>query len=861
MARKKSKEETLGNGLRVLILERRELPLVCTLLCYTVGSRDEGRGETGLSHFLEHMMFKGTRRLKRGEIDKITSMLGGQNNAWTGKDSTGYYFQVASDRWEKVLEIEADRMRGCVLDPREFEREKKVVLEELRMGRDEPWRVLCQEVEAAAFQVHPYHHPIIGWEEELARVTREKMLDYYRRNYGPDRAVLVLCGDLDPEMALESVKRFFGNVPPTGSTRPFAPAEPPQEGPRRVEVRAPGNLARLAVAWKGVRVSDPEDPVLDLAAAILGGGRASRLYKRLVKGEGLAGSISVYNESHLDPGLFWVLVELKEGAPPERVEQVVEEEAARLGARTPGKVELDRAKARILTGLHFAMEGTYGTAVRYGEYAVEGDLASMKAYEGRVRKATSLQVRDCARLFLQDRLRTTGWSFPAGKDTGRGRGGSGAGVVPLSFGRRPGSLCFRRGARRFPPVHRAVLENGLKVLAVRMKAVPVVSLVCSVEAGPEFETRAKAGLGNLSGACLAEGTRRRSGEALAEAVESLGGDLASSAGGVGIRMGAGDFTRALSFLDEVVRLPSFPVEAVERVKGITLTGILSDLEHPRTVAFLKFKELIYGSHPLALPHKGYPESVGALAREDLEAWHKRLFVPSRAVVAVAGDVDPRKVVDEVRRKMGGWRDKKVDPPSLPELKRLPGRREAFLPMDREQVHVYLGHLGIPRNHPDYYALLVLDHILGKGPGFTDRISKRLRDQLGLAYHVSAGITGSAHKFPGFFAAYIGTSPANKEAAVRGFIEEIEKIRRRPPSKDEVSLVHQYLTGSFYLGLEKTSQVARFLVNLERFDLGLDYLERFPDLVRAQGRVEVLQAARKHLHPEDLCLVWAGPEEK
>ncbi len=858
MARKKFREEKLKNGLRVLLLEQRELPLVCSLLCYTVGSRDEGRGETGLSHFLEHMMFKGTRRLKRGEIDAITSRLGGQNNAWTGKDSTGYYFQVASDRWEKVLEIEADRMRGCLFDPKEFEREKKVVLEELRMGKDEPWRVLCQEVEAAAYQVHPYHHPIIGWEEELVRAGREEMVRYYRRHYGPDRAVLVLCGDFDAPSALKSVRRFFENIPPTGSERPFAPAEPPQDGPRRVEVRAPGNLARLAVAWKGVRVADPEDPILDLAATILGGGRASRLYKRLVKGEELAGSISVYNESHLDPGLFWVMVELKEGASPERVEQVVDEEVERLASRAPGKREMERARARILTGLHFAMEGTYGTAVRYGEYAVEGNLEAMEAYEGRVLRATARDVKEAAARFLRERFKTTGWSFPAGKAGARGPGGGTLSRSPILPGKRPGSLCFRRGGRRFPPVRREVLDNGLRVLAVRMKGVPVVSLACSIDAGVEFETRPKAGLGNLAGSCLAEGTRRRSGEALAEAVESLGGDLASTSGGVGVRMGARDFSKALSFLDEVIRTPSFPGDAVERVKGVILTGILSDLEHPRTAAFLKFKEMIYGKHPLAFPNKGYPESVARLTREDLAEWHKRLFVPSRAILAVAGEIDPGRAVEEVRKRMGRWKDREVPPPALPELKRVPGRREAFLPMDREQVHIYLGHLGIPRNHPDYYALLVMDHILGKGPGFTDRISRRLRDELGLAYQVSAGITGSAHKFPGVFAAYIGTSPANKDAALEGFLREIRRIRSRPPSKEEVSLVHQYLTGSFYLGLERSSQVARFLVNLERFGLGLDYLERFPDLVRAQGPEEVLEAARKHLHPEDLCLVWAGP---
>src|SRR3989449_3483649 len=227
----------LENGLVVLAKEVNTSPIVTAMIWYRVGSRNEELGQTGKSHFLEHMLFKGTERFKKGQIDLITLKNGGGNNAFTSHDFTAYYFNFASDRWDVALEIESDRMVNCAFDPDEFEAEKKVVIEELKTGLDSPWGLLLQEQEAAAFKVHPYRNPIVGWLQDVERATAEEQQAYYRRFYHPNNAVLVLVGDFDADKVLERVSRVCSDIPAGPAPAPMMLVEPDQLGERRLVVR------------------------------------------------------------------------------------------------------------------------------------------------------------------------------------------------------------------------------------------------------------------------------------------------------------------------------------------------------------------------------------------------------------------------------------------------------------------------------------------------------------------------------------------------------------------------------------------------------------------------------------------------
>ena len=365
-------EVQLDNGFRALLLERHALPVVASMVWYQVGARDERTGETGVSHFLEHMMFKGTDRYAKGQIDLITSKLGGSNNAFTDNDVTAYYFSLASDRWQPALEIEANRMTRCLLDEHEFTAEKSVVLEELAMGEDDPWRVLHQTAEALAFQVHPYHHPVIGWREDLERLEAAAMRAYYERHYGPNRAFLVAVGDFDAAATERTVRELFAGIPARAQRRADVLAEPEQKGERRAVVRFPGNVGRLTIAVKVCRLGEPDDFALDLFSILLAGGKTSRLFRRLVHDDQIATSVSTSNEVRREPGVFWISTELVEGKRHEVAERAIREEVERLIAKGPSAAELARARMQLRAGFLFEQETALETAMRLGRFEALG---------------------------------------------------------------------------------------------------------------------------------------------------------------------------------------------------------------------------------------------------------------------------------------------------------------------------------------------------------------------------------------------------------------------------------------------------------------------------------------------------------
>jgi zinc protease len=395
-------EVILDNGLRALLVERSGLPIVASTIWYRVGSRDERTGQTGCSHLLEHMMFKGTARYAKGEIDQLTSRMGGSNNAFTDHDTTAYWFALAADRWERALEIEADRMTGCALDPGEFEAEKSVVLEELAMYDDDPWQRMWAVGEATAFHVHPYHHPIIGWKEDLQRLSAEDLRAYYERHYGPNRAFLVIVGAFDVSKTIDRVHELFDPLRAVPS-RESVLAEPEPRGERRAVVRTPGTTRRLALGVTTSRCGGEEDFVLDVLAAILGGGRSSRLYRDLVLDRELATDVSVFNEARLDPGMLWIFVELRPGVDPRVVEERVQEQLSGVAARGVRADELRRARAQILSGWLFEEETNLDVARRLGRFeSVVADghrlIASVPA---RYEAVSSGDVREVVARYLR----------------------------------------------------------------------------------------------------------------------------------------------------------------------------------------------------------------------------------------------------------------------------------------------------------------------------------------------------------------------------------------------------------------------------------------------------------------------------
>ncbi|MCR9246049.1 MAG: insulinase family protein [bacterium] len=401
------------------------------------------------------------------------------------------------------------------------------------------------------------------------------------------------------------------------------------------------------------------------------------------------------------------------------------------------------------------------------------------------------------------------------------------------------------------------LRNGLTLLAVRNPRVQTFAAVTTLDIRGIDEPVDRMGLANLVGSCLDEGTKKHDDLELAKAAEACGASLdGSSTGGV-VMAPASSQKPALALLREIILEPTFPSRQVKRVQAEVLTEIAAEEDDPRTVAARRFRRYVYGDHPLARPAQGTAATVAKLTPKDLRAYHKRLFRPAGGYVAISAPDEVEQSLDRLEKVFKSFRGDAVEHGEYPTVELSAGSHNDHVAMPREQVHIYLGHVGVRRNDPDFYVLSVMDHILGTGPGFTSRCARKLRDEQGLCYAVSAGITPSAGREPGTFTAYIGTSPEHRQRAVDGFLAEIERIRSELVSEQELEDVKQYLTGSFVFALERNSNLAAYAIRAKRFGLGFDFIHRYPDTIRSITTEQVRAAAERHLHPDRIAVISAG----
>lgn len=406
----------LSNGLVVLTKEVHTSPIVTSMIWYRVGSRNEELGHTGKSHFLEHMLFKGTERFKKGEIDLLTLKNGGANNAFTSHDFTAYYFNFASDRWEIALEIEADRMVNCSFDPEEFEAEKKVVIEELKTGLDSPWGLLLQEEEAAAYKIHPYRNPIVGWLQDVERATVEQQQAYYRRYYHPNNAVLVMAGDFETDDVLKKVERAFGGISAGAAVEPMLLQEPAQRGERRVVVRWRSKVPRLAIAYHAPQIATLDSYALQVLAIVLAEGKASRLYQRMVEREQTVTFVSAEYGEAKDPTLFHIRAEGRGEHSIDEMESSIYDELADVATNGISAHEIDRAKHQIEAHFILSRERTLDQAILLGQIETLHGLDYIDSYLQRIQEVSVDDVASICSRYLKDDNRTVGQLLSDGSE-------------------------------------------------------------------------------------------------------------------------------------------------------------------------------------------------------------------------------------------------------------------------------------------------------------------------------------------------------------------------------------------------------------------------------------------------------------
>jgi len=869
---------TLPNGLTVFLREKRDAPVASFWAWYRVGSRNEVPGLTGVSHWVEHMQFKGTPSLEKGAIFGEISRIGGQLNAMTSTDWTAYYETIPVDQLDLSLRIESDRMTNSLFDPTETESERTVILSERQGAENRPTYLLSEEVIGSAFQAHPYRHMVIGYENDLRRITREDLYGHYRKFYAPNNAFITAVGDFDAQELLDRIEASFSAIPRGNEMVPPVAVDPPQRGERRVTLRRPSPAAYMMMAYRMPEARHPDVPALLVADALLSGakpmgmgggsamGRSSRLYRALVS-TGLARSAGSGASLHIDPHLWTFSATALPGIEPERIEHAIEAEVDRLGSTPADEEEFAKARKQIRAQYLYSRETVTTQAFWLGQMEIIDHAARVDTLTDELERVTPEDVQRVVRTWLVPDQRTVGWQLPDDDIVQSGA------VVPAGDDPGPDPFVspdpqlrwgFSGSDRNAQGFVRSELPNGIVLLAQPRPGDDAIESTISIAAGQSATGEPRAGLPSMTAKMLNRGNDNRSFEEFNEAIDRLGAVIGVDADRdyveVSFHSLAEDLDPVLDLVAELIRTPTFPEEELQKVRQQTLTGLREQENDTGAMASKLLREMMYPEgHPYRLRVSGEEETVSALTSNDLAEYHARSFGPGGTTIAlVGGTTSLDAAAERIDRFFGDWRQSVNDPMKVPSIDPpASSARRAVTVRGKSQADLAIAYPTIPRSlDPEYFALNMANTILGQ-LGLMGRLGANVRDKQGLAYYAYSSFTGGDAN--SVWSARAGVDPGNVGKALDSIVRELGRLREEPVTEDELADVKSYAIGSLPLAVESLGGVISLLMSIERYGLGLDYLERYPGYISALTAADLLNAARLHLDPERLTIAVAGPD--
>ncbi len=839
----------LENGMTLLLIENHQSPVVAFNACFRVGSTVETAEEAGICHLIEHMIFKGTPTRAAGQIAASIEAAGGEINAYTSFDETVYYCTLSSRYFEEGLDILSDAVLNPLFDETELAREKPVVLEEIKRSHDNPGKLLAENLFALAYTQHPYGKPIIGYPETVKSFTRQKLLDFYHHWYVPENLVFVVSGDFDTGHATRRIKEIFAKHSQQKAPRVSFPPEPAQTSPRLKVLRKEIEGLYAQIAFPIPSMTSLDMPALDVLSHLLGEGLSSRLEIQIKEKKSLVDSIYSYAYSPKHPGLFVVGFTTNEKKLLKAIEAILHE-VSKMSQDKLTHAELARARLNIKSDSWYEKETVEGLARKYGYFETQAyDCSFEEKYYQLIDEVDPEAVHEVAKKYLTPQKMNL------------------AILLPQQSKLSEKDFSLEAWARALPPklsskktegIKKIKLKNGIRLLLQEKSHLPLVSIRLVNFGGLRLENAKNNGIHHLLARTLTKGTLKRSSEKLALSIEEIAGSI-DAFSGKNLDGLQGDFLsekikEGLNLFTEVLLEPAFDPAEIEKEKRMLIEGIKRENDQPAALAYKRFFQELYPTHPYGMPVHGTLASVPNLSRTQLLQTHKALLDPSQMTIGVVGDFDPDWICDFFENKLGKLKKVSRSLPKLPQPVKLKSPLTVKLPQTKMQTHIALGFLGTTLRSKDRYALDVLNNILAGQGG---RLFIELRDKLSLAYSVTSFSQEGLEA--GYFSVYIATDPEREKEAIQGILRELQKIQTDLVSEAELERAQKYLAGSFEIDLQRSSNLASQMAFNEIYGLGAEEYQHFPEKVFKVTREDVLKVAQKYLDLNSYVLSVVGKE--
>ena len=833
-------KKVLDNGATIVASYIPSSDLVTVQIRVLSGLSNEGKyAGTGISHFLEHLLFKGTKEKSTEDIRRQIKAMGGGVNGSTGLDSAEYHITVPNEHFEEALGLISDMVLEAVFTNEELEIEREVILNEIRMRNDDPVTKRMQLLFSEAYRENVYKYPIIGYRDLFKELTREDIETYHRETYTSDRIVVGIAGGIPSSEALSKAAEKFSSYKRGRALQIDVQREPRQVKENVTEFTADVIVGYMAMGFHTTDLYSPDVYASDVLSILLSEGNDSRLYKRLVKEKELLYTLSGGNYTPKYPGMFII----SGIGSPENMEEARSEIFAGIQELASGDIEdkeLERAKNLVISQFlqSHEMIDSVSSSMTSSEL-LTGDPAFFEQYVKQVKKVEKSRVIEIASKFLTEDNSTTIF------------------LIPSFFEKEEASVS--EAEPKDEDAKMVTLANGLRVIAKRKGTLPLVSVTYVTPGGLRAETSSNNGISNLTASLLLKGTKKRSENEIIPVIEHMGGSIGAFSGmnsiGLGMSVISEDLEPSMDIFEDVVRNALFPDSEISKQKTKILATIKEQEKDIFEYGVIKMRRLLYGNHPYGMRVPGELDTVEGISRNQIIRFYGDRFAPTGSVLTVVGDIDVAETIKMLSGRFSGWKGKSApitDETVLP----LEGDKREDLVMQKEQSLLLTGFIGIEVTDSRKFALSLISSILSGTDGL---LFQSLREKEGLTY--TAGAASVPGVDPGYFTLYVATVEENIQKSEKQMIETLKRVNKGNISDEEINSSKKRLVSQHAQSIETNASLSMIMALDELYGLGYNNYRSVPEGILAVTREDIVKTAGEILDLDNSATVVIHSESE